>query len=162
MMKICKFCNNNFILPSVKESNEHWVWENKRDRKSGGLHYCRVNRSKRKRAAWDSFYKNNQLRCVVSRAINGKLQRRSSSKNGSILNSLPYSIDELKSHLESQFKPGMSWNNYGEWHIDHIVPDSNFNYDSMNHVGFLLSWSLSNLRPLWATENHKKYNKLIG
>lgn len=162
MIKFCKFCQKDHVLPNQRESNEHWIWENKNDRRSGGIHYCKQNRLKKKRNAWDNFYKNKHLRCVVSRAINGKLKRRNTSKTGSILNRLPYSIAELKAHLESQFEPGMTWDNYGKWHIDHIIPDSNFNYDNMDHVGFLASWSLSNLRPLWAIDNHRKYNKLIG
>lgn len=73
---------------------------------------------------------------------------------------LGYSTEELVKHLESQFDDGMSWNNYGEWHIDHIVP-----------VSFLLSNGISdaclinclkNLRPLWAAENIAKHDNYNG
>lgn len=160
-MRICKNCKQSNPLPEKLHSNKFWTWESKKDRKSGGLHYCRSCRTTKKRAAWDNFYKNNHLRCVVSRAITQKLKRHGANKSGSIVDSLPYSINELKIHLESKFLPGMTWDNYGQWHIDHVVPDSSFNYDKMSDNGFLQAWDISNLQPLWATDNHKKYNKFI-
>lgn len=72
-----------------------------------------------------------------------------------------YSVGELKIHLESMFKDGMSWDNYGEWHIDHIIPKSVFNYKKPNHIAFKKCWGLENLQPLWAKENYIKSNKLI-
>jgi 5-methylcytosine-specific restriction endonuclease McrA len=56
----------------------------------------------------------------------------------------------------------MTWDNYGKWHIDHIIPDSHFNYDKIDDEQFKLAWALENLQPLWAAENYRKYNKLIG
>jgi hypothetical protein len=58
----------------------------------------------------------------------------------------------------SVFKNGMTWENYGEWHIDHIRPVSSFDKD--DEVSVINS--LENLQPLWAYENlskSKKYNK---
>ena len=73
---------------------------------------------------------------------------------------LDYSARELKEHLEKQFQGGMSWNNYGEWHIDHIIPLSAFNFDSPAHIDFRRCWALNNLQPLWAKENMQKKDKL--
>lgn len=67
-----------------------------------------------------------------------------------------FTKDELAAHLERQFSRGMSWKNYGEWHIDHIRPISSFNYSSENDAEFRACWSLANLRPLWALENLSK------
>ena len=67
-----------------------------------------------------------------------------------------YTTDELRAHLERQFLPGMTWDNYGEWHIDHIIPLSAFNYTKPEHIDFGRAWALSNLRPLWAAENMAK------
>ena len=72
---------------------------------------------------------------------------------------LPYTIDDLMRHLESKFQPGMTWDNYGTWHIDHRVPDSWFQYGSMTDPDFLKSWSLDNLQPKWASENISKGNR---
>lgn len=72
-----------------------------------------------------------------------------------------YTIDELKKHLGKQFKDGMSWGNYGEWHIDHKIPVSAFNFKVPEDIDFKLCWNLNNLQPLWAEENMSKSNKLV-
>lgn len=86
----------------------------------------------------------------------------------SIKKYLPYTISELKEHLENQFEFWMSWQNYGTyrldiwddtdpktwaWQIDHIIPHSNFDYHSMNDQQFKDCWALSNLRPYSAKQN---------
>jgi len=68
---------------------------------------------------------------------------------------LGYTAQDLKTHLERQFKKGMGWHNMDEWQIDHIVPrvafrDANVD-DLISHC-----WSLHNLRPLWKDENLAK------
>jgi len=70
--------------------------------------------------------------------------------------SLGYSREELMSHLEKHFKDGMTWQNLGEWHIDHIRPIRSFDYDSIYHPEFKKCWALDNLQPLWAKENLRK------
>ena len=70
-----------------------------------------------------------------------------------------YSVEELKLHLESQFEDGMTWGNYGEWHIDHIIPVSAFSFDDPSNIDFKRCWSIENLRPLWAKENLSKGSK---
>lgn len=67
-----------------------------------------------------------------------------------------YTLDELMRHIERQFLPGMSWDNRGDWHIDHIRPSASFDFDSAEHQDFKACWALSNLRPLWATDNLQK------
>lgn len=100
------------------------------------------------------------LRKRLKSSIYERLKNRGSSKsNASIIRLLDFSCEELAKHLESQFKPGMSWNNHGEWHIDHKVPDSWFTYDSFDHPDFKKSWSLHNLQPKWAKENRTKGNR---
>lgn len=69
---------------------------------------------------------------------------------------VPYTLDEFMRHIERQFLPGMSWQNRGQWHIDHIRPSSSFSFDSAEHPDFKDCWALSNLRPLWATDNLQK------
>ncbi len=67
-----------------------------------------------------------------------------------------YTLDALKLHLQSQFKDGMSWDNIGEWHIDHIFPISAFNFTEPEDPEFKQCWALDNLRPLWAKDNLRK------
>jgi hypothetical protein len=64
---------------------------------------------------------------------------------------------ELKIYLETKFKDGMTWENRGKWHIDHIIPLSS----ATNEEEVYKLCHYTNLQPLWAEENLKKSNKLI-
>ena len=104
-----------------------------------------------------------RIRHNVRGLINQKLKKRPFSKNRkSTFDILGYTSIDLMKHLESQFTEGMLWDNYGEWHIDHIIPDSWFNYTSLNDEDFKKSWNLNNLQPLWAAENHSKGDRYSG
>lgn len=70
-----------------------------------------------------------------------------------------YGPEELMAHLERQFLPGMTWENVGEWHVDHIVPLVTFQYECADSPEFRRAWALSNLRPLWGKDNRKKWAK---
>lgn len=83
------------------------------------------------------------------------LKYTNQEKNNKTIDILKYSPIDLKNHLESLFLEGMSWDNYGEWHIDHIIPLSKFNKDTPIHI----INSLDNLQPLWAIDNLIKSNK---
>ena len=65
-------------------------------------------------------------------------------------------ISDLRQHLEKQFQPGMTWNNYGRWHIHHIRAITLFNFTRPESKDFKRCWALSNLQPLWATDNWHK------
>ena len=75
---------------------------------------------------------------------------------------LGYTPKQLMAHLESQFTDGMSWDNMGEWHLDHIRPVASFNFDSTYHPELKKCWALNNLQPLWAKDNMSKGNKWDG
>ena len=77
-----------------------------------------------------------------------------SPKQGHTIDMLGYSAIQLKEHIESKFSPGMSWENHGDWHIDHKKPVTAFTDDTLiSEV-----CSLDNLQPLWAFENLSKSN----
>lgn len=110
-----------------------------------------------------------RLRSRFSIAIGKALKRRKSSKgNCSSWIYLPYTPQDLKNHLESLWEPWMNWDNYGgradnytrTWWIDHIVPQHEFRYTSMDSEEFLKCWDLSNLRPLEKMENIRKGSKI--
>lgn len=73
---------------------------------------------------------------------------------------LPYTFKQYCKNLEKQFKEGMSWNNYGQWHVDHKIPISVFNFSKPTDIDFKLCWALSNLQPMWAKDNLIKHNKI--
>lgn len=72
-----------------------------------------------------------------------------------------YLPQDLRTHLEKQFTNGMSWENYGKWHVDHIKPISSFTFNSSEDEEFKECWSLDNLQPMWGIENIKKSNKIL-
>ena len=156
--------------PSVKQQKHNW-YDRNRDRilkereEYRTTHKEARNAQDRDRRIIDPIYR---LRTNMSKLINYRLKQVGSSKNGSIIKYLPYTIDKLKAHLEQQFEPWMSWNNYGKyntkiwddtktstwtWNIDHIVPQSDLPYASMEDDNFKKCWALSNLRPLSAKTN---------
>lgn len=67
------------------------------------------------------------------------------------------SIDELKSWLSGWFQPGMSWENYGQWHIDHRFPCASFNLADPEQQRRCFHYL--NLQPLWAKDNLSKGSK---
>jgi hypothetical protein len=75
-------------------------------------------------------------------------------KHGNTMELTGCSKDELMKHLESKFTHGMNWDNYGEWHIDHIKPCASFDLTQPGEQQKCFHWS--NLQPLWAIENMKK------
>ena len=73
-----------------------------------------------------------------------------------------YTVEQLKQHIEGQFKEGMTWENWGVngWHIDHKIPKSKFNFEKPEDDDFKRCWALENLQPVWAEENLIKKDKL--
>ena len=107
-----------------------------------------------------SQYKKNRLkidinfkvRCYLGSRIWDALKGRTKSKN--TLKLLGCSIEQLKKHLASQFRLGMSWSNYGKWHVDHIKSCNSF--DLSREEEQRKCFHYSNLQPLWAKDNLKK------
>jgi len=97
-------------------------------------------------------YRNNNLSHKIAHSLRVRLRRV--VKTGSAVKNLGCSIPEFLAHLESKFTTGMSWDNYGKWHIDHIKPLSS--YDLTNPEQLILACHYSNLQPLWAAENISK------
>lgn len=92
------------------------------------------------------------LRNRIKKALKGR------DKSCSTRELLGCSFDEAKLYLEKQFKKGMTWENHGEWHIDHVLPLSSFNLEDT--VQQKLACHYTNLQPLWAKENLQKSAKL--
>ena len=70
------------------------------------------------------------------------------------------SLDKLREHFEDQFKDGMSWDNYGKWTIDYIIPRSAF--DLTDPIQQKTCFHYSNLQPLWDRENRLKGSKIVN
>ena len=83
---------------------------------------------------------------------------RGHSKSDSTINMLGCTINELWIHLEKQFKQGMTRQNHGKWHIDHIIPCSSFDLTKPEEQSKCFHYT--NLQPLWASENLAKGSKI--
>ena len=98
-----------------------------------------------------NYYKKNKRRInhIISwRSVLRNTQiRMGTAKEGHTIDILGYSALELKEYMIKLFTPGMSWDNYGEWHIDHKKPVSSF--DKNEKVSVVCE--LNNLQPLWST-----------
>lgn len=92
----------------------------------------------------------------VRRLTNFAFERKGYKKSGSAEQLLGCSWEELKSHIESKFLPGMSWENRHEWHVDHIIPLASAK--SPEEIEQLCKWH--NLQPLWRLDNLKKGAKI--
>jgi len=133
-----------------------------------GRAYKKRNRSKINKQRSARRKKDIQFRLRTNLSSRLLTALKHNSKSRSTLNLLGVeSITYLKQYLEKQFyndkktnKP-MIWANYGKygWHIDHIRPCASFNLQCP--IGQLDCFHYSNLRPLWASENHSKGAKIV-
>jgi hypothetical protein len=85
------------------------------------------------------------------------LKKNNINKNNKTFQIIGCSPNQLKEHLEKKFVNGMTWENQGEWHIDHIIPLSSAK--SIEEIIKLCHYS--NLQPLWAKDNLKKGYKIL-
>ena len=112
----------------------------------------RISFLKKKRTSTDPQYRlNNSMSCAMRRCLGGQ-------KNSSTFDILDFTIEELKIHIENQFQPGMTWDNYGKsgWEIDHKIPVAAHNFEKTEDNDFKKCWALTNLQPMWGKENAAK------
>jgi hypothetical protein len=104
-----------------------------------------------------------RIRTLIRNSIRYKTKglRRKNSKTETIIGC---SINDFITHIESQFTPNMTWDNYGnghgKWNIDHIIPISL--HDLRDEDQIKHAFHYSNCRPMWAIDNIKKGNKLAA
>jgi hypothetical protein len=178
----CKICTEEKKSPGKKECRKKnkkkldadkraWYQKNKDSVKKRSAEYRKTHRKQhnentRLRRLNEPIF---QLRDNVRSIIRLMLVKNYGSKKGaSISDYLSYTIQELKEHLEKQFEPWMNWKNLGRydsnvwndsdpttwtWQLDHIIPQSDLPYTSMEDDNFKKCWSLDNLRPLSAKIN---------
>tara|TARA_R110000803_G_scaffold7362_4_gene23760 strand:+ start:28073 stop:28756 length:684 start_codon:yes stop_codon:yes gene_type:complete len=151
----------------LNQKYNEWYENNKEHRKEYLKEYRENNIEKirktkrdyeRNRKARDPLYK---LISNFRTAIYQVLKESNVDKNEHYFDVLPYSQEELIQHLENQFTDDLTWDNYGEWHLDHIIPISSFNIQEMGDEEFIKCWSLENLQPLWGEENIRKSNSIL-
>ena len=143
----CIECNKERLKPI---SRRHYIENKSEIRKKANL-------NQNLRYATDPGFK------LKKRLLNGIYNYLKNNKNDGIVKLLPYTMDELKTHLELQFDNSMNWTNYGSyWSLDHIRPISSFDIIDENSEDFLKCWGLSNLQPLENLKNFEKRDKYVA
>ena len=100
-----------------------------------------------------------RLQCSIRRHHAKAIQRAGVTKRQRSMKLVGCTPDELVAHIESQWKPWMSWDNYGtRWHIDHIQPLASFNLSDEKQLRMAMHFT--NLRPLDAVLNLQKHAKI--
>lgn len=96
------------------------------------------------------------LRGIARSRIHGALKGTGTAGS---LTMLGCSVEEFKDHITARLRDGMTWDNYGQWHIDHIVP---LKYGAQTLEDTIARLHYTNTQPLWAAENIAKCNRYVG
>jgi hypothetical protein len=135
----------------IRAQRREYYLRNRERLLSRARHYSKshpeVRRARRKIRALDPTF-----RMVVS--FRARLYKAVKRKTTGSFELLGCSAEALKIHLESLFSPGMSWENYGDWHIDHRRPCASFDLSDPEQQK--ACFHFSNLQPLWKEDNLRK------
>jgi len=141
----CKECGGSEIC----EHNKHKSYCKECD----GSQICQHNKRKSQCKECDpQGHLAHIVSCNVRRALHSDKEKHS-------IEYLGCSIQHFREHIEKQFVEGMTWDNYGEWQIDHIIP-LKYENPTLEETIERLHWE--NTQPLWATDNIAKGNRYIG
>lgn len=178
----CKDCIKEYRKKNREEIKEYQkeYHERKKDeiKECQKNYYCkyrkRINAKKKaykdkNRDRWKKYnreyvknkYQNDPQMMIAARLrarIYAAITRKNIKKQYHLNEVLGCTIKELKIHLEKQFKEGMTWNNYGAWHIDHIIPCSAFDLTDIKEQK--RCFHFTNLQPLTKEANLKKHAKI--
>ena len=159
-MTKCKLCHRQFQKKYAKNTKYFRKDNATRCREYRNNHPGRYREQKRKyiakrRKEDKNFLVQDRISCQVYQFC----KRINVLKTNSFWKSIDYTPKELRSHLEGSMWYGMDWDNYGDWHIDHIKPKSKFKINEYGDEQFMECWGMDNLQPLWAEDNQFKGDK---
>jgi hypothetical protein len=162
----CKFCHKEYskeYQEKNKEKRKEYQEKNKEKRKDRRKKYLLENKyiiNEKKKAYQKKRRQENLLFRLTTntRALIGIVIRNKGYKKTSRTHEiLGCDFETFKRHIERQFKKGMTWDNQGEWHLDHIYPVSLARDEKhlieLNHY--------TNFQPMWAADNLSKSNRII-
>ena len=175
--ELCRLCRNCMIEykrekrnsdPKYKEADEKYNEKYKESGKKREMSQKRYNEKKeeiiekciaynKKKYHSDSNFK---LVCTLRNRINKVLRESNTKKSKKTMELTGCTVDELKKHIEKQFKPDMKWSNHSVkgWQLDHIKPLASFDLSILEYQK--KAFHYSNLQPLWAEENLSKGAKV--
>ena len=153
----CKNCRNT--------ANRGWYADNLERAKNSAKLRDEKRRAKPEAKIKKIAYINNRRKTDMNFRLRHNLRERvrqavaKSYKSSSTMDLLGCSTAVLREHLANNFQDGMTWENYGLWHIDHILPCASF--DLTKEAEQKKCFNFSNLQPLWAEDNLKKGDKIL-
>jgi hypothetical protein len=115
---------------------------------------------RQQRLRWQRTYETEQYKTNIEFRLRSVLRKRfyiaikCGYKRGSAVRDLGCTIEEFKFYIQKKFVPDMSWENYGEWHLDHIKSLAKFDLTKRSQV--LKACHYTNYQPLWAIDNLRK------
>ena len=159
--KCCK-CKEWKPLEEYNLAENHWD-KLRNDCKECLVNYRKINRRKiqdnmnkyeKERKKIDPAFK---LSKTLRSRLGSAIRNQSAKKRNTTFNLTSCSMNFLKGYLEGKFTEGMTWENHGKWHIDHIVPCCSFNLEDAEEQKKCFHYT--NLQPLWARDNLVKGGK---
>lgn len=154
-----KYYNNN--KDKVSETNRRYKENNPEWYQNYNKSYYKENQDKIKETVKKNHYRRvkedvgyrllQRCRKRLYEAVKGNI------KSKRTMELIGCSVEHLMKHLESQFQNGMTWENYGEWHVDHIKPCALYDFSDEKQQKECFNYK--NLQPLWAKENLRKSAK---
>ena len=135
-------------------------YENNREKRSAYKKKYRENNREKRRAYTNRRYETDikfRTKTLLRSRIKDALKKKKKSSRSMEL--IGCSILHFMKHIEKQFVPGMTWENQGEWHIDHMIPCASFDLEDPEQQRRCFHYT--NQQPLWAAENISKGDKII-
>jgi hypothetical protein len=179
--KKCKICDRErLLIKSRRSKDRHRKEIAAKQREYHKLHkendsltkkkWYQKNKEHAKRKSRENIClrRKNDVLFRLKESVSARVREYVIKNDEPVKNFLPYSIEQLRIHLESLFESWMNWDNWGvyrikswddndqstwTWQIDHIIPHSTFHYESMEDEIFKKCWALENLRPYSAKQN---------
>jgi len=148
----------------IKKRNKEYYEKNKEKIILKRKIYREINKTTlniKRRKYWKERVKNDlnfKIRNLLAHRISAAVKAQSTKKISKSVDLLGCTPQKAAEYLESKFQKGMSWDNYGNWHIDHIIPCASF--DLTKEEEQRKCFHYTNLQPLWAEDNLKKSNKI--
>lgn len=142
-----------------KENGRKWHERNKERSNENLRRFKELNpdyntKYSKKRRETDPIHR---LKCNMRTRMFLAIRAGRFKKQSSLTSYIGISVERLRDYLESKFKPGMSWSNYGQWHVDHVIPLASAK--TAEEVYKLCHYT--NLQPLWAIDNLSKGAKIL-
>ena len=159
----CKICTNAYLKKYLKT---YFIQDDRKDR---------VEKRDKRRKEWETknkdkincyirIYEKERKKVDINFKVVKLLRSRMSNvlkkniKSKSTFELTGCNLEQLKKYLESKFEDGMSWDNYGVWHLDHIIPCARFDLSDPEQQKICFHYT--NLQPMWGDQNLKKGARL--